>query len=312
MHNPRLSVVIGSYNRLPLLHQCIQSIFECSIPIKIYVTDAGSKDGSVEYLQSLDPARVTSVFHPQKLGQARAYNEIFFRIQTPYTCWLSDDNIIVNNSLATAVSILESELKIGMVALKVRDMQGPFANSPYIGGISSCGILNVNQGVLRTQTLQRLGGFSEVFMDYGIDPDLTARVLLAGHDIVYTRSVGIQHWRDWGLDHQLASQMQKQKAYKALYHQAYSYANIPPKQTFLSRRYRQLGRWMKKIPALRGNLYSQSLLRDINNMLGGTYISLYDPIRCFGKPYYLRQSLRGPAKLIPQEALPGLEKSLVP
>lgn len=98
-----------------------------------------------------------------------------------------------------------------MVGLKVRDMQGPFAKEPYIGGISSCGILNVNQGLLRTKLLHELGGFSEAFMDYGIDPDLTARLLFSGNDIVYTRNTAIHHWRDWGTDAQLKNNFKNRK-----------------------------------------------------------------------------------------------------
>lgn len=297
-----LSVVIGSYNRLPLLHQCILSIRESSIPIHIYVTDAGSGDGSIEYLQSLNPLEVTCVFHPQKIGQATAYNEIFRQIDTPYTCWLSDDNIIVNDGLATAVGILEQDIRIGMVALKVRDMQGPFTNEPYIGGISSCGILNVNQGVLRTDLLQGLGGFSDAFMDYGIDPDLTAKVLFSGNDIVYTRNIALHHWRDWGTDAQLERQMQKQESYKTLYRKTFGHIQAKPKNPLLTRLYRKVGLMLKRSPVMRDNHRLKSLLRDINNILSSHYISLFDPILCAGKTFYLRQSLR--SHLMPGSAGP--------
>jgi glycosyltransferase involved in cell wall biosynthesis/GT2 family glycosyltransferase len=288
-----LSVVIGSYNRLSLLHACIQSICESSIPIKIYVTDAGSKDGSVQYLQSLDSHQVTCIFHTEKIGQAKAYNEVFSQITTKYTCWLSDDNIVINNSLAMAVSILEQDIKIGMVALKVRDMQGPFANEPYIGGISSCGILNVNQGLLRTKLLQELGGFSEAFMDYGIDPDLTARVLFSGNDIVYTRRIALHHWRDWGTDTQLEKQLNKQEQYQMLYRETFSRYQTKPQKYLLKRYYRTIGRLLKRAPGMQNNLLLKSLLRDINNILSCAYISPYDPILCAGRLFYLRQSLHG-------------------
>ncbi|WP_216907221.1 glycosyltransferase [Synechococcus sp. CCY 0621] len=287
-----LSVVIGSYNRLSLLHACIQSIRESSISTRIYISDAGSEDGTVEYLQSLNPQEVTCIFHPQKIGQAKAYNEIFSKITTPYTCWLSDDNIVVNDGLATAVNILEQDTKIGMVGLKVRDMQGPFASEPYIGGISTCGILNVNQGLLRTKLLQELGGFSEAFMDYGIDPDLTARMLFSGRDIVYTRNIALQHWRDWGTDTQLERQLQKQEDYQSLYSKTFAKNQTKPKSRRLKRLYRNVGRLLKHAPGMRNNQGLKGLLRDINNILTCHYISPYDPILCTGKAYHLRQSLQ--------------------
>ncbi|MCP9916785.1 glycosyltransferase [Cyanobium sp. ATX 6F1] len=294
-----LSVVIGSYNRLSLLHACIQSIRGSSITTRVYVTDAGSQDGTVEYLKSLNPKEVKCIFHPQKIGQAKAYNEIFNEITTPYTCWLSDDNIVVNDSLATAVSILEQDTRIGMVALKVRDMQGPFANEPYIGGISSSGILNVNQGLLRTNLLQGLGGFSEAFMDYGIDPDLTARILFSGNDIVYTRDTALHHWRDWGTDAQLERQLQKQKEYQTLYRKTFVQNQTKPKNRRLKRLYRNVGRLLKHAPGIQKSLRLKSLLRDINNIFSCHYISPYDPISCAGKVYYLRQSLQNQKRLKP-------------
>ncbi|MEZ6024270.1 MAG: hypothetical protein R3C16_12860 [Hyphomonadaceae bacterium] len=57
-------------------------------------------------------------------------------------------------------------------------------------------ILNVNQGVLPTDVLRDVGYFSETFGFYGIDPDLTAKVLFTGRDVVYTREVAIHHYRN--------------------------------------------------------------------------------------------------------------------
>jgi GT2 family glycosyltransferase len=292
----KLSVVIGTYNRLGLLQQGIKSILEqTSIPVKIYITDAGSDDGTIEYLKSIASETIVPILVGQKLGQARAYNDIFKIIETPYTCWLSDDNEIVDRGLDIAVQILDDNPQIGMVALKTRDRQGPFVDAPYIGGVSSIGILNVNQGVLRTTVLKKVGGFSETFRDYGIDPDLTAKVLFSGHDIVYTKQVAIHHYRNWGDDcksPEYQQMMEKQKKYQELYLEKYS-------------QYRQGGWWwkFKKITWLfiRQGLGVQKLLnsdrpillgyitRDWHNIMTGRYISAIEPLIIGHKPYYLVQ-----------------------
>jgi hypothetical protein len=174
--DPALSVVVGTLDRLAQLRQCLDSIVsQTRTPVRVYVTDAGSTDGTIEYLRSIGAGWLVPILTGRRLGQARAYNDVFAQVATPYVCWLSDDNVVVDRGLDRAIAILEDEPAIGMVALKVRDMMGPFARSPYIGGISDVGILNVNQGVLRTRVLRAVGGFSETFRDYGIDPDLTAR-----------------------------------------------------------------------------------------------------------------------------------------
>ena len=44
---PRLSVVLGTYNRLHSLKRCLDSIqAQTSTPFVIHVTDAGSTDGT--------------------------------------------------------------------------------------------------------------------------------------------------------------------------------------------------------------------------------------------------------------------------
>lgn len=286
-----LSVVIGTLNRLERLRECITSVVSgASIPIRMYVTDAGSTDGTVDYLREIESESIKVTLHQRRLGQAKAYNEIFAELRTPYACWLSDDNVVVNQSLGKAVRILDTNPRIGMVGLKVKDVQGPFAGEPYIGGISEAGILNVNQGVLRTAILHGLGGFSEEFMDYGIDPDLTARVLYAGHDIVYTKEVAVLHWRDWGESEILEAQMAKQRVYKELYRD--KYLRSAPREYAGRHRVRTLHwplRLLGRVSRSLGSASAERWARDWYNIILGRYISLLDPIRSIGQDFYLLQ-----------------------
>lgn len=285
-----LSVVVGTLNRLDLLRKCIESIRNASIPIKMYITDAGSTDGTIDYLREIASDDIDVTLHQKKLGQAKAYNEIFSIIKTPYVCWLSDDNVIVAHGLDKAVRILEANPLVGMVGLKVKDVQGPFSREPYIGGMSETGILNVNQGVLRTEILQQLGGFSEEFMDYGIDPDITARVLYAGHDIVYTKDVAILHWRDWGEAEVLRGQLAKQERFKEIYRKKYS---RDASQRYPSRfGFRVAGgikRILTKSSRLIGSDKAERWARDWYNIILGRYISLFDPIIFMAKEFHLLQ-----------------------
>jgi GT2 family glycosyltransferase len=285
-----ISVVVGTFNRLDLLRNCIESIVRTSIPVKIYITDAGSTDGTIDYLRGIESDGISITLHQKKLGQAKAYNEIFSIVKTPYICWLSDDNVIVDHGLEKAIRILQANPRIGMVGLKVKDVQGPFLDEPYIGGISDAGILNVNQGVLRTEILQSLGGFSEEFMDYGIDPDLTARVLYAGHDIVYTKDIALLHWRNWGESEVLRAQLEKQDRYKAIYWELYVHAGS---KQGLCRSLTLVAGGVKRFIRLSSRLVGSALLnrwsRDWYNIVLGRYISLLDPIRSMGREFHLLQ-----------------------
>lgn len=288
----KLSVVVGTYNRLDLLKKCIDSVFsQAQTPICLYVADAGSTDGTVEYLKSVSSERLIPIFDGQKLGQARSYNAVFQRIETPYTCWLSDDTIVVDRGLDIAVQILDESPNLGMVALKTKDLQGPFTMAPYIGGVSKIGILNVNQGVLRTPILKQVGGFSEFFRDYGIDPDLTAKVLFSGHDIAYTKQIALCHYRDWGVGADLQSMQEKQVIYQQRYFEKYAALT----QVDLFWRAKKLfWLFLRRGLGLQGFLNSSrpvfnGLMRDWHNIFTGRYISLLDPKHNQEKAYHLVQ-----------------------
>lgn len=294
----KLSVVVGTYNRLEQLKKCIESIFtETSNGAKVYVTDAGSTDGTIEYLQSIASDKVIPILVGKKIGQAKAYNDVFKTVDTPYVCWLSDDNVVVNNGLDIALEILEKNSDIGLVGLKIKDVAGPFVKAPYIGGVSSIGILNVNQGVLPTTVLKRMGGFSEDFQDYGIDPDLTARVLFSGYKVVYTKNIAIHHYRNWPVDKNLKEYeilQERHKRHYELYEQKYS--------KYISRKSRNNAKVtvIKKLKntisksledKLKRNINKSSTIRDWFNVLNSRYISIFDLVLNLGKEYYLVQSL---------------------
>lgn len=291
----KLSVVIGTYNRLEQLKRCIDSIFrETVTPVKVYVTDAGSTDGTVEYLQQIASEKVEPHLIGKKLGQAKAYNEVFKIVATPYICWLSDDNEVVNGSLDIAVRALEKNPRMGMIGLKVKDLQGPFIKSPYIGGISTIGILNVNQGVLPTDVMHHLNGFSEEFRDYGIDPDLTARVLFAGYKIAYTKEIALLHYRNWSENKQSPDYKlirEKHDRYYDLYEKKFKpYADLWYAGTSCINLNRKIKNYLIKGKKVR-IFNKKKITRDIYNIVNGKYINLFDLIINFWKKTYLTQSL---------------------
>jgi GT2 family glycosyltransferase len=306
----RLSVVLGTFNRLASLKRCLDSLLaETRTPMIVFVADAGSTDGTQDYLKSLDDPRVRPVLAGKKLGQARAYNDVFREVTTPYVAWLSDDNEVVDSGLDAAVRILDREPSLGMVALKTRDVQGPFLGSVYLGGVSEIGVLNVNQGLLRTEILRGIGYFSETFGFYGIDPDLTAKVLFSGHEIVYSRQVALHHYRDW------PSQEGTPEHAELARHHALSLELYRRKWGAMAdgdgfwRARRRLWGWVKK---RLGRRYDENstrpvlggLWRDWNNVLLARHISLVDPWLSAGRDFHLRQhAARRP--LPPDPDLPG-------
>lgn len=303
-----LSIVLGTYNRLDQLRNCVESIqAQTSIAHIIYISDAGSTDGTVEYLMSIKSSVVRPVLMGRRTGQARAYNDVFDIVDTPFVCWLSDDNVIVNHGLDLAVSALQKHPRLGMVGLKVKDLQGPFTDAPYGGGISTIGILNVNQGVLPTHVLQALGGFSETFRDYGIDPDLTARVLFSGWDIALTKQIGIHHYRNWSTvkgspEHKKMKMTQKRAVwmYSAKYGPYYS---VGIRHSIKRRLFAAMQRlWPRRLYINTAERFLGMLPRDLFNLFNGRFITLFDPIFTAGLDHHLVQHC--PIRLLPPELPP--------
>lgn len=294
----QLSVVLGTYNRLDQLQRCVESIVsQTKTAFRLYITDAGSTDGTVEYLQSIAREEIIPVLVGKKLGQAKAYNDVFNIVTTPYVCWLSDDNEVIDHGLDRAVAILRRDPSIGMVALKTKDRQGPFVDAPFIGGVSSTGILNVNQGVLPTALLKQIGGFSEEFRDYGIDNALTAEVLFAGYKVVYSRKVALHHYRNWSEDPTSENYQwlrQRHEAAKVLYEERYGKLNNQ-KLPVLYQMKTKVARRVKMAAAryLTGEyVRSSAAVRTCFIVLSSRYISILDPIITLGRDYHLVQKRR--------------------
>ena len=307
MGEARLAVVLGTFNRLDSLKRCVESIRrETRTPVQIHVADAGSTDGTQDWLKT--QGDLHAWFAGRRLGQAKAYNDVFRTLTTPYIAWLSDDNEVVEHGLDAAVAVLDRRREVGLVALKTKDVQGPFLGSVYIGGVSEIGVLNVNQGLLRTEAGAEVGWFSEAFGSYGIDPDLTAKVLYSGWDVVYTRRVCLHHYRDWATEEGTPEQAALARVHARsleLYRAKYAGFGRDDGGWKAKRRF---WAWAKK--RLHGR-YDENrtrpvlggLWRDWNNAFLARHISPFDPWLSLGRDFHLRQRAR--PRSLPADPAPG-------
>ncbi len=301
MAQEKLSIVIGTYNRLTLLKQCLDALIDkVHFEHEIIIIDAGSTDGTREYLKRLQG--ICLVCDDGLIGQAQSLNRVFKTLESTYVCWLSDDNIVQDGMLDLAVSILKQDLEIGLVSLKVKDISGPHLDVPFIGGIWSSGVLNCNQGMISTKLLLSLGGFDEEFRDYGIDGDLTTKVLLAGYKVVLTKQVAIHHLRDhetvsWA---DTNSRKQRLDTARALYEKKYEKLIHSKTGGQYNKDKRHNSLLMRGVMALYHRARKMGIPlermigideRDWRNLIVGRFISPVDFLLNIKKPYYLVQRI---------------------
>jgi len=296
---PTLAVALGTRNRLARLQDCLQSLVgKIGVAHEIVVIDAGSTDGTLEYLRNLPG--ICLVIDGELFGQAHSLNQVFRTVTAKYACWLSDDNVVMNGMLDLAVSILERRPDIGMVALKIKDVLGRSATKQYMGAFKRTGVLNCNHGIIRTDVLRQVGYLDERNHGYGFDPDLTMKVLLAGHKVAHTKAVAIHHYNDHfaapgavGHDERAA----RLAAVRALYEETYRQwlAPLSPWQRALLGAVRRFVIYPTYGAARRAGRPLEQRLgyteRDWTNMLHGRYISKLDLWRNRRNPYCLVQSI---------------------
>jgi len=293
-----LSIVIGTRNRKEILGKCLNALMgNIKTSHQIIVIDAGSTDGTIEYLK--DIAEIHLICDGKPIGQAQSFNRVFPSLKGRFICWLSDDNVVQPGILDTAVKILQKNNKIGLVALKVKDVAGPRTGLPYIGGIRKTGILNCNQGVIRSDLFKKIGYFDESFQNYGIDPDLTAKVLLAGYRVVYTKTVAIHHFRNHNSEDGAISKVERAKSKELLnkkYNVKYSYlidCRILEKykmriKKFVWRYIKRLNKRLEK-KGFQIETITGKNMKDWKNLTKCRHISIFDFFYNRNNPYYFEQ-----------------------
>lgn len=93
-----VTVAVPCLNQGRYLEAALSSIFEQSLPVEVYVADAGSTDGSVEIIRRWEPRLLGWRSRPDR-GQAAAINEGIAHGTAPFVCWLNSDDLFLPGGL---------------------------------------------------------------------------------------------------------------------------------------------------------------------------------------------------------------------
>ena len=189
---PALSIIFGTYNRIALLRQAIDSVRQSvgALPYEIVVCDGGSSDGSREWL-SAQPD-VILIGERRLEGAVKAFNQCYAATRGEFIANLNDDCTVEGSALEGAVRYLREHPQTGQVAFSFRGQDEDWhINDIYPSERYSSvtwPTTYANFGIIRRSVADVVvaiqGGFwSPVYRTYAADCELSAWTWRLGHRV---------------------------------------------------------------------------------------------------------------------------------
>ncbi|MFA6262999.1 MAG: glycosyltransferase [Candidatus Babeliales bacterium] len=206
MDKPIVSVVLGTYNRLPFLQLAFASIRAelASCAHEIFVIDGGSDDGTLPWLCAQKDV-ITIVQHNRGEWQRKSierrswgyFMNLGFRAANgTYICMLSDDCVVVPGAINKGVAYFDELRKrgnpVGALAFYWRDWS---KSEPYHVGYTLGDKLYVNHGMFLRSALQAVDYIDEDnFFFYNADGDLCLKLWQHGYQVLESRDSYVEHY----------------------------------------------------------------------------------------------------------------------
>ena len=103
---PKVSVIIPTYNRLPMLKEAVDSVLAQGFEdLELIVVDAGSTDGTAEEMKEYR-GRVKLIEHTENRGVSAARNRGILHAKGKYIAFLDSDDLWVKGKLKIEVAFL--------------------------------------------------------------------------------------------------------------------------------------------------------------------------------------------------------------
>jgi GT2 family glycosyltransferase/glycosyltransferase involved in cell wall biosynthesis len=214
---PSVSVVVVTYNNLPLSKACYQSLKKYSrYPnLEIIFVDNNSTDGTPAWLEEIrqqDP-RVKIILNNVNYGFAKGNNQGLKIATGEYFVFLNNDTIVTNNWLESLLQHLIKERSIGIICpvtnnigndacirVDYTDLDGiqQFAynyTERNIGLNRNLRMVPLFCAMMRTELLRKVGGLNEDYKQGMFeDDDLNQEIKKLGFRISYAEDVFVHHF----------------------------------------------------------------------------------------------------------------------
>ena len=117
--SPRVSIIIVTWNALPLLKKCLPSVVATRYPdFEIILADNASTDGSAEWVSATYPG-IRIVRHPENWAFCKGNNEAVPHATGPYILFLNNDVEVPPDWLRPLVDAMESDASVAAVQPKL-------------------------------------------------------------------------------------------------------------------------------------------------------------------------------------------------
>ncbi len=229
---PRLSVVIVSWNVRELLQRALSSLYtswsrseQAAEALEIIVVDNGSHDGTVAMVRERFPS-VRLIANRENRGFTGGNNQGIRVARAPLLFLLNPDTEVLDDALVRLLTYLEREPRVGLVGPQLLNPDGtvqssrrrfpslpvlflestwlqavgrPWLRRYYVDDRSS----HVEQRVdwvtgaammVRRSVLDEVGLFDEGFFMYSEELDLCRRIRAAGWEIAYLPTAKVIHY----------------------------------------------------------------------------------------------------------------------
>lgn len=190
----RLSIVIGTLNRLPYLEKCIASVRRScgTMEHEIIVVDGGSRDGTEQWAR-MD--HLVFIEQGAPYGAVAAFNAGFYAAEGEYVAALNDDCVVVGNTLPLACDYLDSHPETGQVAIPWHDIgDKDVMVQRVVIGRQQRKCIYANFGVTRRWLGDKVGWWGD-WDHYSGDCELSFQILVSGYRVDELRGGQIDHFR---------------------------------------------------------------------------------------------------------------------